>query len=97
MSKEAIYVGSGKKPENFDLINISIAESKVVDYWKEYNGERYLRLVVTPKRQKDEYGKTHSVRIDTWEPSPKAEDAQPSKNVYINNGNESNRNSFDLF
>ena len=34
MSKEAIYVGSGKKPENFDLINISIAESKVVDYWK---------------------------------------------------------------
>ena len=82
-NQEAIYVGSGKKHDNYDFINISIAESKVRDYWSEWDGERYLRLTVSKRREKDKYGKTHSVRIDTWKPTPQ-ESAPKANNVQGN-------------
>ena len=81
-NQNAIYVGSGKKPQNLDLINISIAESKVRDYWTEYNGERYLKLTVSPRKEQDKYGKTHSVKIDTWKPNTEA--SAPAKAVQGN-------------
>lgn len=67
---EKKYVGTGRQaPNGMEIVNISIAESKVKDYWTEYNGERYLRLGVSKKREADQYGKSHSVYIDEWQPS----------------------------
>jgi|TARA_E500000318_G_scaffold61347_2_gene56931 hypothetical protein len=64
------YVGTGRQaPNGLEIVNISISESKVKDFWTEYNGERYLRLGVSKKREADQYGKTHSVYIDEWQPS----------------------------
>ena len=62
------FVGSGVKPQNFDLINISIAKSKLEPYWYEYNGEHYIKLTVGGLREKNEYGKTHSVWINDYKP-----------------------------
>jgi len=63
------YVGTGRQaPNGLEIVNISIAESKVKDFWNEYNGERYLRLGVSKKREADQYGKTHSVYIDEYQP-----------------------------
>jgi len=66
------FVGSGTKPQNFDLINISIAKSKLEPYWYEYNGEHYVKLTVGGLREKNEYGKTHSVWINDYKPGENA-------------------------
>lgn len=67
---EKKYVGTGRQaPNGMEIVNISIAESKIKDFWSEYNGERYLRLGISKKKEADQYGKTHSVYIDEWQPS----------------------------
>ena len=71
--QERKYVGRGKKAGNFDLVNFSISESKVKDAWFEYNGERYLKLTIGALKNPDNYGKTHSVWIDNYEPKGGAE------------------------
>lgn len=73
------YVGTGRQVNGLDIVNISIAESKVKDYWSEYNGERYLRLGVSKKREADQYGKTHSVYIDEWKPKTDGGNSKPAE------------------
>lgn len=76
------YVGTGRQaPNGLEIVNISIAESKVKDFWSEYNGERYLRLGISKKREADQYGKTHSVYIDEYQPTGNnnASKQQPAK------------------
>ena len=74
MSEQKIFVGSGKKSGQYDIINLNICLSEIP---KEHittsqsNGKKYLRLVVAAKKQTDQYGNTHSVAIDTWKPEPK--------------------------
>jgi hypothetical protein len=76
--QERKYVGRGKKAGNFDLVNFSISESKIKDSWFEYKGERYLKLTIGALKNPDNYGKTHSVWIDNYEPKA-AGDPEPPK------------------
>ena len=70
---DRIYVGKGVKVRgDFGLINISIAESKLNNHWYEYNGERYIKLTVGALRQTDQYGKTHSVWVNDYQPEGQA-------------------------
>lgn len=62
------FVGKGVKPQNYDLINISLAKSKLEPHWYEYEGEHYIKLTVGGLRQKDEYGKTHTVWVNEYKP-----------------------------
>ena len=71
--QERKYVGRGKKAGNFDLVNFSISESKIKDSWFEYKGERYLKLTIGALKNPDNYGKTHSVWIDNYEPKGNTE------------------------
>ena len=68
---DKIYVGSGKKAGNYDIVNISIAADKVQEHWFDYNGKKYLRLAVGALREANEYGKTHSVWVDNYKPEQK--------------------------
>jgi hypothetical protein len=68
MSKDRKFVGKGKKVGDYNLINISLAKSKLDGYWYEYNGEHYIKLTVGGLKEKDQYGKTHSVWIDDYKP-----------------------------
>lgn len=69
---DKIYCGSGKE-KVFDgggsLINVSVCVS---DIPKEkifsYKGKSYVKLIVAKKREVDQYGKTHYVAIDEFEP-----------------------------
>ena len=79
--KERQYVGRGKKAGNFDLVNFSISESKIKDSWFEYKGERYLKLTIGALKNPDNYGKTHSVWIDNYEPKGDGDKAAESKVV----------------
>lgn len=82
-NQQSIFVGSGTKPENFNGINFSVSESKLRDHWYEYNGERYVRLTIEPKKE-PMYGKTHNVKINTWKPKEGATSSTPN-NVEGNN------------
>ena len=75
MADEKIYCGSGKKSQQYDIINLNICVS---DIPKEHiqdggNGKKYVRLNVSAKREADKYGNTHSISVDTWKPQKKTE------------------------
>jgi ribosomal protein L15E len=75
MSKEKIYVGTGKEFGQYGTINISICLSDLPkDFITEAkNGKKYINLKVQKKKEVDQYGKTHYVEIDTWKPEEKKE------------------------
>lgn len=69
MSQEQkTYVGSGKKTSQYDIVNISICIDDLQPHIFEYNGKKYAKLTVAAKKEADQYGKTHSVSINTWKP-----------------------------
>lgn len=76
MSKEEkIYVGSGISKFDGDQVACSLCLSDLPqEHMFEYNGKKYIKLIVQKKREADQYGKTHYVAIDTWKPEPKKED-----------------------
>ncbi len=69
MNTDKIWVGSGKEFGNYGDINISVCLDDIPSAHKkasDKNGKVYLNLVVSKKREADQWGKTHSVRVDTW-------------------------------
>ena len=74
---DKIYVGSGKEGKYEGCINITLCLEDFMahrmEYMNEYNGKHYIKLNVVKKRETDQYGKTHYVAIDTWEPGQKEE------------------------
>lgn len=79
---EKIYVGSGKKSPQYDITSISVCLSDIPKehITKSQNGKSYVNLKVSAKREPDQYGKTHSVEVDTWKPEEKPK-AQPAPQV----------------
>ena len=64
---DKIYVGSGKS-SNYG-VNISVCLTDLPkEHIFEYNGKKYIKLTVNEKREVDQYGKTHSVSVNTWKP-----------------------------
>ena len=78
-NNEKIWVGHGKEFGNYGDINISVCLDDIPSAHKQTgkNGKTYLNLVVSKKREADQWGKTHSVRVDTWKPD-QAPASQPS-------------------
>ena len=74
---EKIFVGSGKRVKDFDMVNITINLTKLSqegkEFFFEYDGNKYAKLNVVGKKETDEYGKTHYVAIDTFKPEAKEE------------------------
>ena len=67
---DKIFVGSGKASEYG--VNISVCLTDLPkEHIFEYNGKKYIKLVVNEKREEDQYGKTHSVSVNTWRPEKK--------------------------
>jgi hypothetical protein len=74
---EKIYVGSGKKSQDFAR-KISICLTDLPkEHIFEFKGKKYIKLEVVDKKQPDQFGKDVSVSIDTWKPEPKAAPAPP--------------------
>ena len=67
------YCGSGKEFGKYGDINVTINLSDITkDMITEYEGKKYLRVVVSKKREKDKFGKTHSVCLNEWKPEEKS-------------------------
>ena len=70
--EEKIYVGAGTSKFDGNLVSCSICLSDLPsEHIFEYNGKKYIKLNVQKKKEADQYGKTHSVSIDTWKPEAK--------------------------
>lgn len=83
--EKRIYIGHGKKVKTYDLVNFSVCLSDIPTGPDtpifEYKGKNYVKLVIGAKRETDQYGKTHSVWIDTFKPEKRqdGENAQPRR------------------
>lgn len=70
MSEEKIYIGSGIEKFDGNLIEGSVCLSDIPkEHISEYKGKKYLRIKVQKKKEQDQYGKTHSIMVDTFKPN----------------------------
>lgn len=68
MTKPKVYVGNGTKFSDFDQVSISICLEDIESYAKPAkNGKHYIGLVVLALKEKNQWGKTHTVYVDQWE------------------------------
>ena len=77
---EKIYVGKGKK-DKFEVVKIGIKPGDLVQH---ANAKGYVNLVVTLLRAPDNWGNTHTVYIDTWQPGQSSGSGASDSN-YNNN------------
>jgi len=79
--EEKIYVGGGKAG-NYETVRINVCLDDCNVYAdkniENFNGKKYISLDVKPKREVDQYGKSHSVSINTWKPNQ-----EPEKEEYV--------------
>ena len=62
-----IYLGKGRKGK-FDIINFSICLSDIPKDKITHpdNGKAYLRLCISPMKNSDSWGNTHTVYVDEF-------------------------------
>jgi len=69
MSQDKIYVGNGKENEQYGFVNFSVCLTDLPqEHVTEFKGKKYINLTVSKKRETDQYGKTHTVTVNTWKP-----------------------------
>lgn len=80
MDNERRYVGGGTQVQGYPLVNFYIAldDLQKADIKTSKKGKRYVNLTIGEKKNGvDEYGKTHSVWVDTYE-APEGEASAPA-------------------
>jgi len=75
MADEKIYCGSGKSHPSYDIVNIDVCLEKIPKEFisEDKNGNKWLKLTVSKKKEIDQYGKSHTVTVNTWKPNAQAE------------------------
>jgi len=66
---DVIYCGRGKETKYGVKLNVCLDE--LFAYAKDNvqpakNGKKYINLELNKLREPDQFGKTHSIKIDTW-------------------------------
>jgi len=78
MAEEKIYVGNGKEHVFGDggkIIKLRIGLDNLKKYHELYGfttdaGKHMITLIVSERREKDQYGNSHFVTVDTFKPDP---------------------------
>jgi len=84
---DRIYCGTGKEKFGGNLVEVSLCLTDLPkDKIFEYNGKKYIKLKVVKKKEVDQYGKSHYVEVDMFEPQKQEtglppSDIQPSDNM----------------
>ncbi len=86
MADEKIYVGNGKEHVFSDggkEIKVRLCLDDMKKYHELYGftsdkGRHFVNLIVSERREKDQYGNSHFVRIDTWKPDSSRSSAHPA-------------------
>lgn len=60
------------------FMKLSFSAEKMMDFiQKNKNAKGYVNLNISERREVGEYGDTHSVKLDTWEPSGEKKQSYP--------------------
>ncbi len=94
MSTEKVYApGTSVKSRKTDfgeVLRLSINLEKFGPFCKENKNQKgWINLEIIPRKETGQYGETHSVKLDTWEPqnnggsdtAPAKKAAAPKKEV----------------
>ena len=73
MNEPKIYVGKGKAGKYGVKISVCLSDLPK-EHINEYKGKKYINLEITEMKRPDDYGKTHTVTVDTWKPEAKKDD-----------------------
>ena len=66
---DKIYVGNGKSKFDGQQVAVSLCLTDLPkEHIFEYDGKKYIKLVVQQRREADDYGRTHYGAVDTWKP-----------------------------
>lgn len=78
MSNEKTYVGGAKeKTGNFGVFHsISFSAQDVATLQANLNAKGYVNLNMNQRQSPSQYGQTHSLVIDTWQPTPQGQAPQ---------------------
>lgn len=75
MSEKTYLKCSAKEktfPNGGSVINIGVKAEDLIAFANAHaNGRGYVNLTVSPRRETGQYGDTHSVSLDTFEPKAK--------------------------
>ena len=74
MSEQKIFVGGAKEMAgNYGVFHkISFSAADVEKLQQNLNAKGYVNLVMNQRREPSQYGQTHSLTVDTWQPTPQA-------------------------
>ena len=78
MSNEKIYVGGGKeKSGNYGVFHsISFSAQDLETLKQNLNAKGYVNLNMNQRQQPSQYGQTHSLVVDLWQPTPQGQAQQ---------------------
>lgn len=70
---DKVYLKCSAKEKRFNdggsLIALGVKVEDLIDFAKRHGNDRgYLNLVISPRREVGQYGDTHSVKLDTFDP-----------------------------
>ena len=78
-----LYCGNAKIVTFNDgstLMRVSVSLDRIpAEHITTKDGKRYVNITVQELREPDQYGNTHSVKVDTWKPKPRAAVPPPAK------------------
>jgi hypothetical protein len=77
---DRIFLKCSAKAKTFNnggsVINVGIKVEDLADFVRKHKNERgYINLVIAERREVGQYGDTHSVYLDTYQPGPRSEEA----------------------
>ena len=71
---ENIFCGSGREV-SFDngssIVYVTLNLAELKEHIYDYNGKKYVNLTVGARKEPDQFGKTHYVKINTFKPEEK--------------------------
>lgn len=84
MSQEKIYVGGAKEINgNFGAFHrISLSKQDLEILFNSLNAKGYVNLNMNKRREPSQYGQTHSLTIDTWQPQQQAQNSPQQVNQF---------------
>jgi hypothetical protein len=67
-NEKTIFCGSGKQTHEM-FLNLAICLSDIPkEHVNEFNGKKYVNITAVKKKEVDQYGKTHFVKINDFKP-----------------------------
>ena len=76
--KDFIFIGNLTKVKDYELfngvINLTQIQQNAKDHIFESNGNKYLKVTVSARKEPGKYGDTHHIRVNDFVPENKKEE-----------------------